>query len=113
MDPASSYTFRTRKSALSFVETGKVPWRAFIQKTSVHDLYSFEISADMVIVLLVFCLSNENLHDILFPSCLHFGHYHPETKVVNFVPLPLDSSRIVFPNFQMVSYLHFFLSLVT
>jgi hypothetical protein len=77
-DPASSYTFRTLKSALSFLETGKVSRRAFIQRTRVHDLYSFEISADMVIVLLVFCLSSENLHDILFPSCLHFGHYHPE-----------------------------------
>ena len=112
-DPASSYTFRTLKSALSFLETGTVSKHAIIQRTSVHDLYSFEISTDMVIVLLVFCLSNENLHDILFPSCLHFGHYQPKTKVVNFVPLPLDSSRIVFPNFQMVSYLHFFQSLVT
>jgi hypothetical protein len=52
-DPASSYTFRTLKSALSFLETGKIPRRAFIQKTSVHDLYSFEISTDLVIVLLV------------------------------------------------------------
>ena len=112
-DPASSYTFRTLKSALSFLETGKVSRYAFIQRISVHDLYSFEISADMVIVLLVFCLSSENLHDILFPSCLHFGHYHLETKVVNFVPMPLDSSTIVFPNFQMVCYLHFLLSLVT
>jgi hypothetical protein len=79
-DPASSYTFRTLKSALSFLETGKVSERAFIQRTSVHDLYSFEISTDMVIVLLVFCLSSENLHDILFSSCLHFGHYHAEIK---------------------------------
>ncbi|EES13697.1 hypothetical protein BDA96_07G112500 [Sorghum bicolor] len=46
-DPASSYTFRTLKSALSFLETGKIPRRAFIQKTSVHDLYSFEISTDL------------------------------------------------------------------
>ncbi|KAL5683096.1 hypothetical protein ACJX0J_009481, partial [Zea mays] len=46
-DPASSYTFRTLKSALSFLETGKVSERAFIQRTSVHDLYSFEISTDM------------------------------------------------------------------
>ncbi|ONM32830.1 OSJNBb0058J09.3-like protein [Zea mays] len=79
-DPASFYTFRTLKSALSFLETGKVSERAFIQRTSVHDLYSFEISADMVIVLLVFSLSSENLHDILCSSCLHFGHYHAEIK---------------------------------
>jgi hypothetical protein len=66
-DPASSYTFRTRKSALSFLETRNVvSRRAIIQKTSVHDLYSFEISADLVIILFVFCLSSENLHDIPF-----------------------------------------------
>jgi len=112
-DPASSYTFRTLKSALSFLETGKVSKHAFIQRTSVHDLYSFEICANMVIDLLVFCLSSENLHDIFFPSCLHFGHYHPKTKVVNFDPLPLVSSSIVIPNIQMISYLHFFLLLVT
>ncbi|KAG0542854.1 hypothetical protein BDA96_02G139800 [Sorghum bicolor] len=46
-DPASSYTFRTLKSALSFLETGKVSKHAFIQRTSVHDLYSFEICANM------------------------------------------------------------------
>ncbi|KAG0548732.1 hypothetical protein BDA96_01G192400 [Sorghum bicolor] len=46
-DPASSYTFRTLKSALSFLETGKVSRHAVIQRTSVHDLYSFEISAEM------------------------------------------------------------------
>ncbi|PWZ05525.1 hypothetical protein Zm00014a_011224 [Zea mays] len=79
-DPVSSYTFHTLKSASSFLETGKVSERAFIQRTSVHDLYSFEISADMVIVLLVFSLSSENLHDILCSSCLHFGHYHAEIK---------------------------------
>jgi hypothetical protein len=58
-DPASSYTFRTLKSALSFLETGTVSKHAIIQRTSVHDLYSFEISTDMVIVFLVFCLSSE------------------------------------------------------
>lgn len=64
MDPASSYTFRSMKSALSFLETGEVPENnAFIQKTSVQDLYSFEISTDMVIVLLVFCLSSETQHE--------------------------------------------------
>ncbi|CAD6272731.1 unnamed protein product [Miscanthus lutarioriparius] len=46
-DPASSYTFRTLKSALSFLETGTVSKHAIIQRTSVHDLYSFEISTDM------------------------------------------------------------------
>ncbi|CAN6317744.1 unnamed protein product [Urochloa humidicola] len=46
-DPASSYTFRTLKSALCFVETGKVSKRAFVQRISVHDLYSFDKSADL------------------------------------------------------------------
>ncbi|XP_072147094.1 uncharacterized protein [Setaria viridis] len=46
-DPASSYTFRTLKSALCFVETGKISKRAFIQRISVHDLYSFDKSADL------------------------------------------------------------------
>ncbi|KAJ1294714.1 hypothetical protein BS78_01G166900 [Paspalum vaginatum] len=46
-DPASSYTFRTLKSSLSFIETGKVTKRACIQRTNVHDLYSFENSADL------------------------------------------------------------------
>uniref|UniRef100_J3LWE4 MBD domain-containing protein n=2 Tax=Oryza brachyantha TaxID=4533 RepID=J3LWE4_ORYBR len=46
-DPVSNYSFRTRRSAMLFVQTGKVPRRAFIQRTSVHDLYSFEKSADL------------------------------------------------------------------
>ncbi|OEL28921.1 hypothetical protein BAE44_0010061 [Dichanthelium oligosanthes] len=46
-DPASSYTFRTLKSALSFVETGNISKRAFIQRISVHDLYSFDKSTDL------------------------------------------------------------------
>ncbi|PUZ38146.1 hypothetical protein GQ55_9G173800 [Panicum hallii var. hallii] len=46
-DSASSYTFRTLKSALCFVETGKVSKRAFIQRISVHDLYSFDNPADL------------------------------------------------------------------
>jgi hypothetical protein len=108
---ASSYTFCTWKCALSFLETGKVPRRAFIQKTSVHDLYSFEISADLVIVLLVLFILWK-MHGILFPSCLYFGHIIMKSKVVKFVSLPLGSYRIVFLNFQMVLYLHFFLSLV-
>lgn len=47
-DPVNNYSFRTRKSAMLYVQTGKVPKRAFIQRTSVHDLYSFEKSADLV-----------------------------------------------------------------
>ncbi|KAG2536857.1 uncharacterized protein LOC120688809 [Panicum virgatum] len=46
-DSASSYTFRTLKSALLFVETGKISKRAFIQRISVHDLYSFDNPADL------------------------------------------------------------------
>jgi hypothetical protein len=48
-DPVSQYVFRTRRSALRYLETGKVTKRQFIQNTSVHDLYSFEKSADLVI----------------------------------------------------------------
>uniref|UniRef100_A0A0E0DBX0 MBD domain-containing protein n=1 Tax=Oryza meridionalis TaxID=40149 RepID=A0A0E0DBX0_9ORYZ len=47
-DPVNNYSFRTRKSAMLYVQTGKVPKRAFIQRTSVHDLYSFEKSADLL-----------------------------------------------------------------
>ena len=50
-DPVSHYVFRTLKAALRFLETGKTTKRQFIQKTSVHDLYSFEKSADLVIEL--------------------------------------------------------------
>ncbi|CAM0955067.1 unnamed protein product [Alopecurus aequalis] len=46
-DPVSHYVFRTQRAALRFVETGQVTKRQFIQKTSVHDLYSFEKSADL------------------------------------------------------------------
>ncbi|CAN6287635.1 unnamed protein product [Urochloa humidicola] len=46
-DPASSYTVRTLKSALYLIETGKVPKRAFIQRISVHDLYSFDKFTDL------------------------------------------------------------------
>uniref|UniRef100_A0A0D9W329 MBD domain-containing protein n=1 Tax=Leersia perrieri TaxID=77586 RepID=A0A0D9W329_9ORYZ len=46
-DPISNYSFRTKKSAMLYVQTGNVPKRAFIQRTSVHDLYSFEKSADL------------------------------------------------------------------
>ena len=54
-DSASSYTFRTLKSALCFVETGKISKRTFIQRISVHDLYTFDNPADLVIFLLRFC----------------------------------------------------------
>lgn len=52
-DPISSYTVRTLKSAIYLVETGNVPKRAFIQMISVHDLYSFDKSADLVIFLFI------------------------------------------------------------
>ncbi|KAM0853517.1 hypothetical protein ACQ4PT_051013 [Festuca glaucescens] len=47
-DPVSQYVFRTRRSALRYLETGKVTKRQFIQNTSVHDLYSFDKSADLL-----------------------------------------------------------------
>ncbi|CAM0907855.1 unnamed protein product [Alopecurus aequalis] len=46
-DPVSHYGFRTLPAALRFLQTGKVTKRQFIQRTSVHDLYSFEKSADL------------------------------------------------------------------
>uniref|UniRef100_A0ACD5Y4S2 Uncharacterized protein n=1 Tax=Avena sativa TaxID=4498 RepID=A0ACD5Y4S2_AVESA len=46
-DPVSHYVFRTQRAALRFLETGKVTKHEFVQKTSVHDLYSFEKSADL------------------------------------------------------------------
>jgi hypothetical protein len=69
-DPFSSYTMRTLRSALCFIETKKVPKRAFIQTINVHNIYSFDETAPPVIVLLRFYLSKENLHYIIFPS--HF-----------------------------------------
>nr|CAE01997.2 OSJNBb0033G08.13 [Oryza sativa Japonica Group]CAE04535.2 OSJNBa0040D17.1 [Oryza sativa Japonica Group] len=41
-DPIKNYVFRTMRSAALYVETGKVTIRAFVQKTSVHEVYSFE-----------------------------------------------------------------------
>ncbi|KAL6626186.1 hypothetical protein ACP70R_029912 [Stipagrostis hirtigluma subsp. patula] len=46
-DHVSGYTFRTMKSALSYIETGNISKRAFIQTTSVHDIYSFDKSTDL------------------------------------------------------------------
>ncbi|RLN40162.1 hypothetical protein C2845_PM01G18910 [Panicum miliaceum] len=46
-DPTTGYTFRSLKSALSYLKTGEIPNRATIPKTSVHDLYSFDKSADL------------------------------------------------------------------
>ncbi|XP_051220792.1 uncharacterized protein [Lolium perenne] len=46
-DPVSQYVFRTVKGASRFLATGNVSKLQFIQKTSVHDLYSFEKSADL------------------------------------------------------------------
>jgi len=73
-DSASSYTFRTLKSALLFVETGKISKRAFIQRISVHDLYSFDNPADLVIVLLSFVIYIKYLlhpYPQLFTCVLH------------------------------------------
>jgi len=52
-DPTTGYAFRSLKSALSYLQTGKVPARATIPKRSVHDLYSFDKSADLVIIIIV------------------------------------------------------------
>ena len=104
IDPTSSYTFRTMKFALSFLETGKVFKRAFTQRTSVHDLYSFDMSIDLVIVLLNLCLSNKNLHDMLFPSYLDFEHHHAEFKESEFVLCELILHGFI-ANFQIVLYL--------
>uniref|UniRef100_A0A0D9ZHB5 MBD domain-containing protein n=1 Tax=Oryza glumipatula TaxID=40148 RepID=A0A0D9ZHB5_9ORYZ len=41
-DPIKNYVFRTKRSAALYVETGKVTIRAFVQRTSVHEVYSFE-----------------------------------------------------------------------
>ncbi|EEE60563.1 hypothetical protein OsJ_13925 [Oryza sativa Japonica Group] len=41
-DPIKNYVFHTKRSAALYVETGKVTIRAFVQKTSVHEMYSFE-----------------------------------------------------------------------
>uniref|UniRef100_A0ACD5Z0C2 Uncharacterized protein n=1 Tax=Avena sativa TaxID=4498 RepID=A0ACD5Z0C2_AVESA len=46
-DPVSNYTFRAMGAALRYLETGEVTKYQFIQKTSVHELYSFEKSADL------------------------------------------------------------------
>ncbi|KAL6842088.1 hypothetical protein ACP4OV_028067 [Aristida adscensionis] len=46
-DHVSGYTFRTLKSALSYLETGEVSKRAFIQTISVHDRYSFDRCTDL------------------------------------------------------------------
>uniref|UniRef100_A0A8R7TCF2 MBD domain-containing protein n=1 Tax=Triticum urartu TaxID=4572 RepID=A0A8R7TCF2_TRIUA len=46
-DPLSNYTFRTLKSAVGYLETKELPKLAFIQNTSVHDVYNFEKFADL------------------------------------------------------------------
>uniref|UniRef100_A0A0D9XZH0 MBD domain-containing protein n=1 Tax=Leersia perrieri TaxID=77586 RepID=A0A0D9XZH0_9ORYZ len=50
-DPVRNLVFRTKKQAETYLKTGKVPKLAFVQKTSVHEVYSFEMSAPLVIVL--------------------------------------------------------------
>ncbi len=49
-DPIKNYVFHTKRSAALYVETGKVTIRAFVQKTSVHEMYSFEKFTHLVIV---------------------------------------------------------------
>uniref|UniRef100_A0A453T2P4 MBD domain-containing protein n=1 Tax=Aegilops tauschii subsp. strangulata TaxID=200361 RepID=A0A453T2P4_AEGTS len=46
-DPVNQYVFRTLTSAVRYLETGKVTKRAFFARTSVHELYNFEKSADL------------------------------------------------------------------
>ncbi|CAL4931750.1 unnamed protein product [Urochloa decumbens] len=46
-DPTTGYTFPSLKAALRYLKTQKIPKSAIIQETSVHDLYSFDKSADL------------------------------------------------------------------
>ncbi|KAL6597733.1 hypothetical protein ACP70R_046538 [Stipagrostis hirtigluma subsp. patula] len=46
-DHVSGYTFRTLKSALCYLETGKISKHAFLQITSVHDIFNFDKSTDL------------------------------------------------------------------
>ncbi|XBI87435.1 hypothetical protein VPH35_025529 [Triticum aestivum] len=46
-DPVSPYVFRTLKSALHYVKTGKLTKRSLVQRTSVDELYNFEKSANL------------------------------------------------------------------
>ncbi|PNT68246.1 hypothetical protein BRADI_3g37720v3 [Brachypodium distachyon] len=46
-DPVNHYVFRTLKAAMTYLSTGKITNRSFIQKTSVHDLYNFDKCADL------------------------------------------------------------------
>lgn len=55
-DPVSHYTFRTLKSAVRYVETEELTERAFIQNTSVHEVYNFDKSADLVTELPAFSI---------------------------------------------------------
>uniref|UniRef100_A0A0D9ZHA7 MBD domain-containing protein n=1 Tax=Oryza glumipatula TaxID=40148 RepID=A0A0D9ZHA7_9ORYZ len=41
-NPIKNYVFRTMRSTALYLEIGKVTIRAFVQKTSVHEVYSFE-----------------------------------------------------------------------
>ncbi|OEL20783.1 hypothetical protein BAE44_0018197, partial [Dichanthelium oligosanthes] len=101
MDPATSCTFREMTSVLDFIKTGKVPKRAFIQRIRVHDLYSFDKSVDLVIILFRFCLSNEKpaLHH--FSNLLAFCTYHGKLEhdslrsrlIINETPSSLKATR--------------------
>ncbi|XBI41332.1 hypothetical protein VPH35_125804 [Triticum aestivum] len=46
-DPVSRYAFRTLTSIVRFLRTGNISKRSFIQRTSVHELYNFDKSADL------------------------------------------------------------------
>jgi hypothetical protein len=85
-DPTSGYTFRSLKPALSYLKTGEIPNRATIQKTSVHDLYSFDKSADLVIIIsnrkkLCFYLH----HVVLFVPLLVLLTFHEKSVNILFL----------------------------
>ncbi|XBI44370.1 hypothetical protein VPH35_109009 [Triticum aestivum] len=46
-EPGRNYVFRTLTSAIRYLQTGNITKRSFIQRTSVHELYNFEKSADL------------------------------------------------------------------
>ncbi|GJN24079.1 hypothetical protein PR202_gb11793 [Eleusine coracana subsp. coracana] len=51
-DPTCRYIFRTLKAAISYLESGKVPKRAFIRRASIHDIYSFDKCVELVFFIL-------------------------------------------------------------
>ena len=73
-DPVSHYTFRTLKSAVRYVETEELTERAFIQKTSVHEVYNFDKSTDLVTelptfsIIIIIGLAVLSLSKVIFSS---------------------------------------------